>query len=132
VYEIIQHTADVRMRVAATSLAELFAESARGLMAVIRPERAGGETTNLRVDITAPDVTTLLVDFLNEILTRTHIAYEAYDDLAIEQIDETHVAATLRGRRAEAFDEDVKAVTYHEADVRHEDGTWSTSLVFDI
>jgi SHS2 domain-containing protein len=132
VYEIIQHTADVRMRVVATSLAELFAESVRGLMEVIRPEVASNEETLLRIDVAAPDVTTLLVDFLNEVLTRTHIARETYDQAAIEQIDETHVVATLRGRVAEGFEEDVKAVTYHEADVRHEDSTWSTLLVFDI
>jgi SHS2 domain-containing protein len=30
------------------------------------------------------------------------------------------------------FEQDVKAVTYHEADVRYENGMWSTTLVFDI
>jgi len=42
------------------------------------------------------------------------------------------IEADLTGFAPAEFDEDVKAVTYHEAEVRHGNGLWSTMLVFDI
>lgn len=130
-YEIIQHTADVRMRVAAASLEELFGDAVRGLMEVVKPV-GDGDAVTLQLDVAAPDTTTLLVDFLNEVLTRTHIASEAYEEVAIAAITPERVVARLRGRAVDGFEEDVKAVTYHEADVRLSDGVWTTLLVFDI
>jgi SHS2 domain-containing protein len=40
--------------------------------------------------------------------------------------------AELEGHPVVRFGEDVKAVTYHEADVQERNGLWSTTLVFDV
>ena len=48
-----------------------------------------------------------------------------------DRLTETELAATIIGTSAR-FEQDVKAVTYHEAEVRCENGVWSTMLVFDI
>jgi SHS2 domain-containing protein len=131
-YEIVQHTADVRMRVSAPTREGLFAEALHGLMDLVKAEGAAGEEVKARIDLTAPDETSLLVDFLNEVLTRCAIRREVYTRAVFGSMTDTSLSADLEGHRVERFGEDVKAVTYHEAEVRRHGGAWSTMLLFDI
>ncbi len=133
-FEILQHTADVRLRVEAVTIEELFRDAMRGMYAVMRAhEDAGAKAVRrtIRVDDSA-DRTTLLVDFLNEVLHRAHVVREMFTDATFVRLDETHAEAEVSGIGPASFEEDVKAVTYHEADVRREGETWMTTLVFDI
>jgi SHS2 domain-containing protein len=131
-YELIHHTADIRMRVVASTQAELFSEALRGLSEVTEPQGIEGDSARAEIALEAPDTTVLLVDFLNEVLTRSHVRRETYVSVAFSEITSTRIAATIGGSRVEGFGEDVKAVTYHEAEVVERDGEWSTLLVFDI
>jgi SHS2 domain-containing protein len=128
-WRIDQHTADVRIRVTASSLRELFAESVRALTAVMHPVGATGERVTATIEIEANDATALLVDFLNEVLTRSHIERVAFTETEFAALTETSLRAVVSGTRCEGFEEDVKSVTYHEAQVTPE---WSTTLVLDI
>ena len=132
VFEVLQHTADIRLHVTGHSSEELFADALRGLMRVVEPEGMTSEAVTAEVRLDATDTTVLLVDFLNEALTRAHVRREVYDSVSFATLTDTEVAATLRGVRVGGFREDVKAVTYHEAEVEVRDGVWSTTLVFDI
>lgn len=133
-YELVHHTADVRLRVAAPSLEELFRDAVRGMYAVMRGERGEGANEVGRTIAVedSPDTTALLVDFLNEILNRAQIGRELFTGIVFTRFDDVNITADLTGFAPAAFEEDVKAVTYHEADVRHEDGVWTTMLVFDL
>lgn len=131
-FEIIQHTADVRMRVAAPSREALFADALRGLMSVMQPEAITTNAVVAAIAIDAPDTTVLLVDFLNEALTRAVVRRDMYTSAEFGSFTDTSLVATLSGVSVGGFREDVKAVTYHEAEVELRDGEWSTNLVFDI
>jgi SHS2 domain-containing protein len=131
-YELIHHTADIRMRVIAATQAELFSEALRGLSEVTEPKGIGGDAARAEIAIDAPDTTVLLVDFLNEVLTRSHVRRETYASATFSEITTTRLVATIAGSRVEGFGEDVKAVTYHDAEVVERDGEWSTLLVLDI
>lgn len=131
-FEILSHTADVRLRVTAPTLEELFRDAMRGMYAVMR-----GEPGERRVSATirvhdSADTTALLVDFLNEILGRAHVAREMFTDASFTRFDDTSLDAEVTGFAPASFEEDVKAVTYHEADVRRDGDQWTTMLVFDI
>ncbi len=130
-YEILQHTADVRFRVTAATLEELFREAVDGLMEAMKPLTRGEGTPPETLTIDAGDLTSLLVDFLGEILLRCHVRRQSYE-LARISLSGTSLTATLRAHAVEGFAEDVKAVTYHEADVRRVDGDWTTMLVLDV
>jgi SHS2 domain-containing protein len=131
-YELIQHTADVRLRVDSESLEELFRDAVRGMYAVMRGAPRGTAVEREIVVDDSADRTSLLVDFLNEVLARAHIGRELFDSIAFTQLTETSVTARLTGTAPAEFEEDVKAVTYHEAEVRLVDGEWTTMLVFDL
>ena len=130
--EIIEHTADIRLRITATSREDLFREAMRGTIALLQPQR-GERKVQRDVRIEASDLTALLVDFLNEALSNAHARREAYDDARISSLTDNRVEARLLGTEAIAFGADVKAVTYHEADIRRDaHGQWYTILVYDI
>lgn len=130
--EILPHTADVRVRVSAGSLAELFSEAMKAMFMVLAPREAGGPEVQLHFEVDSSDRTTLLVDLLNEILVAALTRKEGYEALAVEFHGATELRATARGRGVQGFGDEVKAVTYHEAEVREEGGTWSSLLVFDV
>jgi SHS2 domain-containing protein len=86
-----------------------------------------------QVEIGSPDITTLLIDFLNEILTKDVIEKTVYFDVIQIELSDTELLASVRGIAANAFDEDIKAVTYHGADVRqNSDGNYQVEVVFDV
>ena len=129
-FEILQHTADVRLRVSAPTLEELFAEAVRGMFAILGSEIRDSRF-EIRVAVDSVDLTSLLVDFLNAVLSRAHVERVAFEDVKFERLSETEVTAQLIGRAAQ-FTHDIKAVTYHEADVKRVNDMWETTLVFDI
>jgi len=132
-WSIDHHTADVRVTVTADELSELFADAVRALTAVMEPEGSTGRRdAAFGVRLDASDSTALLVDFLNEALTASHIHRVAFTDVDFQSFEPTRLAATLIGQKVRGFAEDVKSVTYHEARVTHGEGGWSVTLVLDI
>jgi len=133
-YTILEHTADVRLLVEGRTLAELFAEALRGMMEVLKPEgKEEAAETRRRIQLESASRTALLVDFLNEALCLAETYRECYAEVAFESISETRLDAALRSRPVASFGEDVKAVTYHEAEIREtEEGNLETKLVLDI
>src|SRR5688572_23739664 len=119
-FELIAHTADVRLRVTASSMEELFRDAMRGMYAVMRAEPGNKPVQRTIAVHDSADTTSLLVDFLNEVLHRAHVAREMFTDAAFSRFDATSLGATLTGVTPASFEEDVKTVTYHEAEIRRE------------
>ncbi len=131
--QVIEHTADVRLRVEAATLEELFVEAMLGMFEIMQAHPSDdAATVRRRLEIRSADRTSLLIDFLNDVLSRAHIGRECFERAEFERLTEQEAVATLVGRAPARFEQDMKAVTYHEADVRFENDVWSTMLVFDI
>lgn len=133
-YEIIGHTADLRMRVSGDSPEELFDSAVKGMMAVLKKEKPmKGKIVRRQIKVNSINFTALLVDFLNEVLSLIEIHKEIYTKVRFKKLEEKSVLAELEGVVQKSFDEDIKAVTYHEAQVKkNEKGVWETMLVFDV
>lgn len=124
------------MEVKGKTLEELFRDALRGMMNVVGGDRTaapGSASVSRTVEVEAPDATVLLVDFLNAALAESHIRRELYTKVDFKKFSERALVAELHGFPVAEFSEDVKAVTYHEANVRRgDDGLWRTNLVFDV
>jgi SHS2 domain-containing protein len=133
-FKFLKHTADVKILAKAGSLEELFREALKGMAFIQKSNIKKQIPPNKRlVSVQSPDKTTLLVDFLSEALAQSQINKEVYADAKFLEFSETKLKAEIYGTAVENFDEDIKAATYHEADVRqNEKGEWETILVFDI
>jgi len=134
-YTLEPHTADIRIRLWAETLPELFAVALEALADILRPGGCrAAETLPVQqpVSVTAPDQTALLVDFLSEALLYSQIRKALFCRVHFHQLTEQEVRGVLQGRRVRGFVQDVKAVTYHEAEIRPCRGGYEAQLVVDV
>jgi len=133
-YQILGHTADVRLHVEAETLTGLFRDALRGMMEIVKSDqKTNVQRTTRTIALEASNETALLVDFLNEVLFQSHTNKEIYTSITFTKFQEKSLEAELQSASVDEFDEDIKAVTYHEADVKkNKEGKWETVLIFDI
>lgn len=136
-FEYLPHTADIRMRIEADSLPLLFKAGLNGMNHILKEKHCvDDQKRDLRrnLTITALDVTCLLIDFLSDVLTLSYTEKSVFCDLSIVEFSEKSISVEISGTAVkDGFNEEIKAVTYHEAAVsQNEKGLWETMVVFDI
>ena len=132
-YEILPHTADFRIRAWGKTHEELFADSLRGMSSVMRPEaREQSPTVTRDVSVASADTVALLIDFLSEALSLAEIHKEIYTDVQFHEFDGRSLRAAIRGLPVPEFSEDVKAVTYHGAEIRKADRGYEVTVTYDV
>jgi len=136
-YEVVEHIGDVKVRVTGESKEQLFRDAAVGMFAVLQPRLRQGSDGQGKVKriikIDSPEINALLVDFLSELNYLRQVNREAYDRIEIKKFSDTQVQAELFGYEVKEFAEDIKAVTFHDLDIKQdEQGIWETFIVFDV
>ena len=143
-FEILPHTADIKIRVYGQNLAQFFRNALIGMFQAIGPKSPGCKQEGERlfcpelpekreIEVKSFDIEALLVDFLSEALYLSDVNNEAYLDATIHEVDEKHIKATLHGVKITGFEVvEVKAVTYHDLEIKKIDGVWQADIVFDI
>ena len=132
--EQITHTADKGIHIVADRLDELFRGALEGMAELQAAENdASGTVCDETIDIESPDRTALLIDFLSEVLTLSHIHRAIFTGLSLDHLSDSRLAGSVRGMETDRFGEDIKAVTHSQADIRKRpDGLLETVVVFDI
>ena len=135
-HNLISHTADARLRVEADTREELFRAALEGMNELIKNgfcKHRKGYPVREEILLTAGDTTALLIDFLSDVLTLSHQNQALFCAVDFLEFTETTLRAIIHGAKTEDFEEDVKAVTYHEVEVKkNEAGNYETLIVFDI
>ena len=135
-FEILPHTADVRLKVVGESLEELFSESLKGMNELMHEgfcKKKCGVHLQETISIHSQDSTALLIDFLSEVLTLSHIYHAIFGKVEFKKLDEISLEATVYGSKTPGIEKDVKAVSYHEAQIKQtKSDQYETTLVFDI
>ena len=120
----------------ASSLAELYAEAARGLFSLIVPDlNSIQRTETVSFEIEGNDRDYLLFDWLNELLYRYETEHLLLADFEVD-IDNQGLRARAFGERADSdrheLDHEVKAITYHGLVVSETDDGWFAECIVDI
>ena len=138
-YEILEHKADLKIKVYGKTKEELFSNMlfamAKSQNVTTLPEKVTRE-----INVNSPDLPSLLVDFLSEALYLTQVNKEVYTEVKFKKFTDpstssgqAELEAELTGKKVERFGEDIKAVTYHSLDIHQkEDGTWQATVLFDV
>lgn len=130
-FEFLPHTADARMRVWGKTRGELLRNAVLGLINYLKPTY-GEEKISREIKVESLDFSTLLVDFLSEVLAQADLGNEAYEEVEIKELGEERMEAVLHGRKAKIFKDDIKAVTHHDLTVEKKDSRWEAVITFDI
>jgi len=133
-YEILEHKADLKIKVFGNTKEELFLNALLAMIDSMNPEIKNRDIeTNRSVKIESLDLSSLLVDFLSEVLYLSQINSEAYFKVKFSKFVDTELEGEISGNKAERFGEDIKAVTFHDLNIiLSENKTWEATIIFDI
>jgi SHS2 domain-containing protein len=123
--EFKSHTADIRLKIESDSLPELLIAGLSGMNRLLKkepPVKNGESSVFQTITINSVDTTTL-----------SYIHGTIFNEADFTHISDHETSAIIHGVKVDKFDEDIKAVTYHEADVhKNKNGKWETIIIFDI
>ena len=135
-FVILPHTSELRLKVFGDTRQELFTAAVEGMNSVIKEEFSPDKSLmNYRdvIEVSSKDISMLLIDFLSELLTLSHQYKAVFHDVMFQEFTETKIIAHVEGDGVDGFDEDIKAVTYTEANIiKNRQGQYETMIVFDI
>ena len=96
-------------------------------------ENHHGPEQSREIEVRASNITNLLIDFLSEVLSYIYIDKILYYKIEIFNVSKTVISARITGHPLDYLDEEIKAVTYHEAEVINDDkNNWQVTIIFDI
>lgn len=133
----LNHTADIAFDVEADSISELFVESFYCWRNSVVESEGLSATDLIEINLTAGSPEELLVDFINEVnflLTVKKVL--CVEIVRIEINDERYVLnAMMKTQSINDFSvlkAEIKSVTYHQMEIRQENGKYFVRVVFDI
>lgn len=135
-YRTFDHTADLGLAISGTSEEVLFANAAFAIFDIITDLGRVEPRETRRVLVKGDSREDLLINFLREVLYLYNGERWLLKEIRVIKIDEKALEAEARG---EPFDvqkheicKEIKAVTYHQAQVRKTPDGWAARVIFDV
>ena len=135
-FRVLEHTADIGFEAFGATRMEVFANAARALthlmvdLETIEPR----EKLSLRAE--ASDMPSLLVNWLSEVLYLFDAEGWLFRDFEVENFTDHSLEATVRGEKFDRMRHQaklvVKAITYHQLDLRETAQGWRAQVYVDI
>jgi SHS2 domain-containing protein len=125
------HTADWALDVWAADLPSLLRHAALGMYALMGVRTQSSPRVTHHFDLPLVDPESLLVSFLSELLYlggRDGIGFDTFDLSLTDSI----LQAAVGGAPIVTQAKEIKAVTYHNLQVRHTRRGLETTIVFDV
>jgi len=133
-FEELEHTADLEIQVWGEDLDSLFRQSAAGMIQLSGVEGLveGISSVQQNISLEAMDYEGLLILFLEELLYRLTEDYMVYEIQELSVSSEYTLKARLTGAQIKSYQRDIKAVTYHNLNIRTTADGYEVNIVFDI
>lgn len=135
-YRLLDHTADFGVLIFGPDVRRLFENAGYVLFELITDVGKIEAAVDKEIRVSGDDWADLMVNWLRELLCLWAVDDILIGSVAIESITEYNLKATLKGV---PFDPgrhiirtEIKAVTYHQIDVRPEASGWSARVIFDV
>jgi len=135
-FEILDHTADIGIIVYGEDLKSLFQNAGEAFFHLITDLKKVRLRTERKIEIGGESLERLMVDWLSELLYLHEVENLLFKRFNVESVGEEGLRAKVKG---EVFQEEVhviktgvKAVTYHQIEVRQEKEGWRARIIFDL
>ncbi len=131
-FEILEHKADLKIRAFGKEKSELFLNAMLGMFESAKYE-AEGSKIKREIKISSLDLSSLLVDFLSEVLYLSEVNQEVYDEIQFKKFSDKNIEGILIGKKLKRIGVLIKGVTYHDLEIQQrKDGVWEATILFDI
>lgn len=135
-YRIFEHTADLGVEIYGEDKPDLFRNAALTLADILTDRSRVEGKDEREVVIEGGDREELLVNFLREILSLFNGDGWLLKDCRINSMEDCHLRATVVGepfaRDRHTMDVEIKAITYHGAELRSVPRGWVGKVVCDV
>jgi SHS2 domain-containing protein len=135
-FEVLEHTADVGVRVYGRNLAELLKNAALALLSLITERETVRPDEEIVFEVEAETGEELLVKMLSEILYLHEVRKMVFADAEIELTDGLKLRGRLRGEKTDTSRHelllDIKAATYHNLKIERVNDRFMAEIIFDI
>ena len=135
-FRFLDHTADLGILVFGGDLEELFTNAGEAFFTIITDLRRVRESTERIIRVESTNLEDLMVNWLGELLYLHDVDGLLFRSFSIDELRDGTMKARARG---EAFNEgrhviktEIKAVTYHQIEVKEEKGRWRARIIFDL
>jgi SHS2 domain-containing protein len=141
-YELIEHTADVGIRVKGKDLRELFKNAALAMFNIMGEPAPSPCATSVKeipkfkvnIQQKAESLEELFVNWLNELLSLSSAKGLMFIDFVIDKLDKNSLEAKVVGEDIKNYkvNTEIKAATYHELKIQEVPGGWQAEVIFDV
>ena len=135
-FEFLDHTGDLGIRAFGNSLSDLFCHAAEALFHAITDPKTVRPTESRKIAIGAKSLEELMISWLNEFIYLFDTHRLLFRDFDFLFLTEQALEATARG---EPYDEGrhpikttVKSATYHQLQIRQQEGHWEVQVILDL
>lgn len=135
-FRFLNHTGDLAMEVYGEGLIDLFENAGQALFHVITDPSEVEEKVAKEIGLRYDNLETLMVDWLGELLYLHDTEGLLFRRFEVRNVSDGHFEAKAWG---EAFQEqrheirtEVKAVTFHQLEVKQQDGGWRATVILDL
>jgi len=130
-YRIISQTSGLRVELSAATLHQLMEAAAEAFTAAVTPLDTVQPRLAEELDIDAPDLDSLLVDFLSELLYRfdTRAWLTRFAEIEVHETEDGWtLEGTLRGERRERATAPINAIAYEDLEVTPHEDLWTATV----
>ena len=131
-FEELSHTADWSIRVWADDLLGLLTESARGMYILAHAEAGEGPRAKRELSLEAYDAESLLVVFLEELLYLSESEKMLFNEFEGLQVEGLRLSGIMEGGVLCSQEKEIKAVTFHNLEIRESERGLEVEIVFDV
>ncbi|OPY16399.1 MAG: hypothetical protein A4E74_01866 [Syntrophus sp. PtaB.Bin075] len=135
-WRLLDHTADLGIEVEGPSLEELFARAGEAIFELMVELDTVDAAVSRHLVIEGADLADLWVNYLREVLYLWGGESLLMKKVQIINLTETSLEATLYGEpynsRKHELMMEIKAVTYHQAEVVRTPEGWKGRVIFDV
>ena len=135
-YELIDHTADIGLKVYGKDIKEIFENAARGMFEIIADLENVKPREKRTIELKGSATDELLIFWLSELLFQYEVYQILFADFAVDKISQFSIIANAYGQR---FDKnlheiktEIKAVTYHDLKIEKVNFGWQAQVIFDV
>ena len=135
-YEVLDHTADIGLVVYGKDLKALFEHAGEGFFHLITDLKQVNPRLQKRIQIAGEALERLMVDWLAELLYLHDVEHLLFKKFHVESVGQDGLKAMVYGEPYQegvhVIKTGVKAVTYHQIQVKQESEGWRARIIFDL
>ncbi|MFH1397796.1 MAG: archease [Candidatus Omnitrophota bacterium] len=137
-YRLIEHTADIGIKIEAETLKSLFRNSALAMFDIIAQKKNHFPKTptlrKIKIKQNADNLEELFINWLNELLSLSSAKGLIFSNLRINKLGGNNLEAEVSGQGMSNYEvnTEIKAATYHQLKLEQTKKGWKLEVIFDV